>query len=171
MKARFRITRRGSRGGTLYCVDSQTGKRASLKTSDPRTARRIVEAKNEAEAQPALNLQLAKAYLAGTDRDVNRRTWQDAIVALTAMKQGSNQERWQRAAKDRAFGMLLPKIIVETPSELLLKVLQAGTVSTNNFLRRLHNFCVDMNWLPWPLIPKRQWPISFSVGGLCSRCR
>jgi hypothetical protein len=22
----------------------------------------------------------------------------------------------------------------------------------------MHNFCVDMNWLPWPLIPKRQWP-------------
>ena len=22
----------------------------------------------------------------------------------------------------------------------------------------LHNFCVDMNRLPWPLIPKRQWP-------------
>jgi len=22
----------------------------------------------------------------------------------------------------------------------------------------LHNFCLDMNWLPWPIIPKRQWP-------------
>jgi integrase len=38
------------------------------------------------------------------------------------------------------------------------KVLQLGTVSTNIYLRRLHNFCLDMNWLPWPLIPKRQWP-------------
>jgi integrase len=36
--------------------------------------------------------------------------------------------------------------------------MRTGTVSTNVFLRRLHNFCVDMNWLPWPLIPKRQWP-------------
>ena len=53
---------------------------------------------------------------------------------------------------------LMPRIIIETPAELLLKVLQTGTVSTNVFLRRLHNFCVDMNWLPWPLIPKRQWP-------------
>jgi integrase len=52
----------------------------------------------------------------------------------------------------------MPRIIIETPGELLLKVLQTGTVSTNVFLRRLHNFCVDMNWLPWPLIPKRQWP-------------
>jgi hypothetical protein len=46
----------------------------------------------------------------------------------------------------------------EFVDELLLKVLQTGTVSTNVFLRRLHNFCVGMNWLPWPLIPKRQWP-------------
>jgi len=53
---------------------------------------------------------------------------------------------------------LMPRIIIETSGELLLKVLQTGTVSTNVFLRRLHNFCVDMNWLPWPLIPKRQWP-------------
>ena len=41
---------------------------------------------------------------------------------------------------------------------MLFTALKAGTVSTNVFLRRLHNFCVDMNWLPWPLIPKRQWP-------------
>ncbi len=36
--------------------------------------------------------------------------------------------------------------------------MQAGTVSTNVFLRRLHNFCVDMNRSPWSLFPKRQWP-------------
>ncbi len=50
------------------------------------------------------------------------------------------------------------RVIIETPAELLLRAMQAGTVSTNVYLRRLHNFCVDMNWLPWPLIPKRQWP-------------
>ncbi|MGH2508536.1 MAG: tyrosine-type recombinase/integrase, partial [Ktedonobacteraceae bacterium] len=49
-------------------------------------------------------------------------------------------------------------VITETQGELLLRVMEAGTVSTNIYLRRLHNFCVDMNWLPWPLIPKRQWP-------------
>ena len=48
--------------------------------------------------------------------------------------------------------------IVETQAELILKVLQLGTVSTNVFLRRLYNFCMDMNWLPWPLVLKRQWP-------------
>lgn len=25
-------------------------------------------------------------------------------------------------------------------------------------MRRIHNFALDMNWLPVPVIPKRQWP-------------
>ncbi len=37
-------------------------------------------------------------------------------------------------------------------------MLHAGTVSTNVNLRKLHNYCLDMGWLPWPIIPKRQWP-------------
>ena len=117
-----------------------------------------MEAKNQSERQPGLNLQIAKAYLAGTDNGIATRTWQKAIEALTNSKRGANKHRWQTAAKDKAFVPLLPRVIIETPAEVLLKVLQAGTVSTNVFLRRLHNFCVDMNWLPWPLIPKRQWP-------------
>jgi integrase len=49
-------------------------------------------------------------------------------------------------------------VIVETTAEGLLEVLKAGTVSTNVHIRKLHNFCLDMNWLPWGIIPKRQWP-------------
>lgn len=159
MKARYRITRRGSRGDTLYCVDSKTGKRSSLHTSDEDAAQQIVDAKNQAERQPLINLQLAKAYLSGTDNGMATRTWRDALDQLIATKKGSNQERWLRAAKDRAFQPMLPKVIVESNAELLLSVLRAGKVSTNVHLRRLHNFCVDMNWLPWPIIAKRQWPI------------
>ena len=59
MKTRYRITRRGSRGDTLYCVDSTTGKRTSLQTADEEAARQIVEAKNQAERQPVLNWQIA----------------------------------------------------------------------------------------------------------------
>ena len=33
-----------------------------------------------------------------------------------------------------------------------------GSVSTNVFLRRIHNFALDMNWIPRSIIPKRQWP-------------
>src|SRR5438552_3983956 len=155
MKTRYRLIRRGVRGGGFYCVDNNTGKRTSLRTGSEDEARQIVEAKNQAERQPVLNLQIAKAYLAGTDNGITTRTWQHAIEALTATKQGANRERWLRVVKDRALAPLLPRVIIETPGELLLRVLQTGTVSTNVYLRRLHNFCVDMNWLPWPLIPKR----------------
>ena len=152
MKTRYRLTRRGIRGDRFYCVDTTTGKRTSLRTASADEARQIVEAKNPSERQPVLNLQIAKAYLAGTDNGIATRTWQNAIESLANTKQGANQHRWRTAAKDKAFAPLMPRIIIETPGELLLKVLQTGTVSTNVFLRRLHNFCVDMNWLPWPLI-------------------
>ena len=158
MKTRYRLICRGCRGGLYYCVDTQTGKRTSLGTTNEDDARQLIEARNNAERQPVLNLHIAKAYLAGTDNGIATRTWQQAIDALTNTKQGANQHRWRTAAKDKAFAPLLPRVIIETRGELLLQALQAGTVSTNVFLRRLHNFCVDMNWLPWPLIPKRQWP-------------
>jgi integrase len=158
MKIRYRLIRRGIRGGLFYCVDTKTSKRTSLGITNEDDARQIIEAKNNSERQPILNLQIAKAYLAGSDNGITTRTWQHAIEALTNTKQGANQHRWKTAAKDKAFALLLPQVIIETKGETILKVLQMGTVSTNVYLRRLHNFCVDMSWLPWPLVPKRQWP-------------
>ena len=158
MKTRYRLIYRGERGRQFYCVDSETGRRFSLKTKDRDAAEQIVLAKNQSLRQPTLNLQIAKAYLAGTDHGVATRTWQNALESLTNTKHGENQIRWRIAARDKALAPLLPRVIIETPGEALLNAMQAGTVSTNVFLRRLHNFCVDMNWLPWPLVPKRQWP-------------
>jgi len=158
MKTRYRLFRRRNRGGAFYCVDTKTGKRASLQTSNEDEARQIIEAKNQAERQPVLNLQIAKAYLAGTDSGISQRTWQQALEALTASKRGANQRRWQCAANDKAYDQIRHRVIIETQADILLKVLREGTVSTNIYLRRLHNFSVDMNWLPWPIIPKRQWP-------------
>jgi integrase len=156
MNQRYTMFRRA---GVFYYEDTSTGKQLSLRTKDETEARALLNAKNESFRQPILNLQIAKAYLIGSDNGIATRTWQNAIEALIATKQGANQHRWQTAAKDKAFVPLIPKIIIETNGELLLKVMQRGTVSTNVYLRRLHNFCVDMNWLPWPLIPKRQWPV------------
>lgn len=36
--------------------------------------------------------------------------------------------------------------------------MRSGTVSTNAFLPKIHNFAIDMNWLPATVIPRRQWP-------------
>jgi integrase len=158
MKIRFRLIHRGERGRTFYCVDSETGKRFSLKTKDRDSAKQIVLAKNQALRQPSMNLQIAKAYLAGTDSGVATRTWQVALDALVETKQGSTKQRWVTAAKDKALDSFRHKTIIETTAENLLHALKAGTVSTNVHLRKLHNFCLAMNWLPWPLIPKRLWP-------------
>jgi integrase len=158
MKKRYRLICRGIRGGLYYCVDTTTGKRTSLGTTNEDEARQIIEAKNNSQRQPVLNLHIAKAYLAGSDNGMKTRTWQNAIEALIGTKKGANRERWLRVVKDKALAPLLPRVIIETQGELLLRILQCGKVSTNVYLRRLHNFCVDMNWLPWPLVPKRQWP-------------
>jgi hypothetical protein len=132
----------------FYCVDSKTGKRTSLGKVTKEEGRQIVDAKNQAERQPMFNLQLAKAYLAGTDAEMPKRTWQHALQVLTETKRDANKERWRRVATDRALSLLWVKVIVETEAELILKVLRIGTVSTNVYL------CVDMNWLPWPIVPR-----------------
>ncbi len=46
----------------------------------------------------------------------------------------------------------------DAQAEHFLKVLERGSVSTNIYLRRIHNFALDMNWLPWSVLPKKRWP-------------
>jgi hypothetical protein len=145
MNQRYTLFRRAE---VFYYEDTSTGKQLSLHTKDEAEAKILLNAKNESFRQPILNLQIAKAYLIGSDNGIATRTWQNAVEVLIATKQGANQHRWQTAAKDKAFVPLMPRIIIETNGDLLLKVMQTGTVSTNVYLRRLHNFCVDMNWLP-----------------------
>lgn len=41
-------------------------------------------------------------------------------------------------------------------AEHLLEVLPTGTVSTNAFLRKVHIFALDMNWLPASVMPRRR---------------
>ena len=77
---------------------------------------------------------------------------------IVASKSGANQLRWRAAVGDKALADLRPRILIETRPEHLLAAVRQGTVSTNVFLRKLHNFCLDMGWLPWPLIPRWQWP-------------
>ncbi len=157
MKNRYRLYRRPSTG-VFYVHDSETGKQDSLHTKDRAEATTLLNARNESVRQPQLNLQIAKAYLAGTDSGVSTRTWQNALDAIVETKTGSTQDRWRRAAKETALDLIRNRVIIETQAEQLLACLKAGTVSTNVHLRKLHNFCLAMNWLPWPLIPKRLWP-------------
>jgi integrase len=157
MKRRFILYRRKV-GGMFYIEDTETRKQESLGTKDRAEATALLNARNESVRQPQLNLHIAKAYLAGTDSGVSTRTWQDALNAIVETKSGSTRDRWQRAAKEKALDLIRDRVIIETQAEHLFACLKAGTVSTNVHLRKLHNFCLSMNWLPWPLIPKRLWP-------------
>ena len=158
MKRRFILYRR-KLGGMFYIEDTETRKQESSGTKNRAEATSLLNARNESVRQPQLNLQIAKAYLAGTDSGVSTRTWQDALNAIIETKSGSTQDRWQRAAKEKALDSdsSSDHSSKRRPSNLFA-CLKAGTVSTNVHLRKLHNFCLSMNWLPWPIIPKRLWP-------------
>jgi site-specific recombinase XerD len=143
MKNRYRLIRRGNRSKSFYCVDSETGSRTSLGKISRDEAEQIVGHKNTALRQPMLNLQIAKAYLAGTDSGVNTRTWGNALQSLIDMKTGGNRKRWATVLKDKALKPLFPRVLIETQAEELLNCIKTGTISTNIFLRRLHNFCLD----------------------------
>jgi hypothetical protein len=155
MKAHYRLFRRQ---GTYYCEDTTTGRQTSLRTKDEAAALTLLHARNEAARQPCLNLQLARAYLTASDPLIAARTWREAIDALIETKRGATRERWVWASRDQALATLYPRRLLETQPEHLLAALRAGPVSTHIQLRRLHNFCLAMGWLPWPLLHPRQWP-------------
>ncbi len=157
MKRRFILYRRKT-GGIFYVQDTETRKQESLGTRDRADAMTLVNARNESARQPRLNLQIARTYLAASDPEVAKRTWRVAFEELARNKSGATRERWQYAVRDRAFDLIRELPLLDTHAEQLFRVIEAGTVSTNVFLRRVHNFAVDVGWLPWALIPKSRWP-------------
>jgi hypothetical protein len=47
---------------------------------------------------------------------------------------------------------------METRADHFLKVLENRKPSTNVYLRRVHNFALNMDWILKPVIPRREWP-------------
>ncbi len=156
MKERYRLFLR--RKSVYYAFDNTTKTFESLKTKDKAEAERLLMALNEAGKQPAMNLGLARVYLKHSDPMVSQRTWQHVLDEIIKLKSGPTQYRWQSAAKDKAFDLIRNRLLIETQAEHFLEVLKKGTVSTNAYLRKTHNFALDMNWLPATVIPRRQWP-------------
>jgi hypothetical protein len=156
MKNRYRVFRRG--WGTYYCEDLVTKQQITLKTRDKDEAFRLVAARNETEEAPAFSLHLARVYWKAGDPAAAQRTWQHVMDEIPKLKTGDTQARWFTAIKDKAFDSLRNLVVLETQAEHFLKVLENGSISTNIYLRRIHNFALDMNWLPWPVLPKRRWP-------------
>ena len=155
MKPRFALFRRSK---VYCCQDTKTGQQLSLRTRDEAEARALLHAKNESFRQPVLNLQIARTYLSATDPEVGKRTWQAVMDEMAKTKTGVTLHRHHTAMKDAAFDLIRDLPIVETQPHHLFGAMQSGSVSTNIVLRRLHNFALDMAWLPWPIVPKKRWP-------------
>jgi len=156
MKNRYRVFRRG--WGTFYCEDLVTKKQTTLGTRDKDEAFRLVAAKNETEEAPAFSLHLARVYWKAGDPAAAQRSWQHVMDEIPKLKTGETQHRWLTAIKDKALDSIRNMLVLETQAEHFLKVLENGSISTNIYLRRIHNFALDMNWLPWPVLPKKRWP-------------
>ena len=156
MKDRYRLFLR--RKSVYYAFDNNTKTFQSLKTKDKAEAERLLVALNEAGKQPAMNLSLARVYLKHSDPMVSERTWQHVMDEVIKIQTGPTQYRWQTAAKDKAFDSIRSRPLIETQAEHFLAVLQQGGVSTNSYLRRMHRFALDMNWLPWVVLPTKRWP-------------
>ena len=77
---------------------------------------------------------------------------------IPKLKTGSTRVRWECAIKAEALDSLRALPLLQTRAEHFLEVLENCRVSTNSYLRRIHCFALDMNWLPWPVLPKKRWP-------------
>jgi site-specific recombinase XerD len=156
MTQRYRKFKRA--WGMWYAFDNMTGNSVSLKTRVKAEAEQKVAAMNEAERQPAINLGLAKVYLNATDPKLATRTWQEVMEHIVAKKKDETKHRWETAIKDSNFDCIRNLHVAETRPEHFDKALADGKVSTNVYLRRIHNHALGMEWLLKSVIPRLQWP-------------
>ncbi|HOC57870.1 MAG TPA: hypothetical protein PKI20_19785 [Verrucomicrobiota bacterium] len=156
MTQRYRKFKRA--WGMYYAYDNLTGNSVSLKTRVKAEAEQKLNAMNEAERQPGISLGLARVYINATDPKLATRTWQEVMDHIVEKKTGGSRARWELAIRDKNFDCLRKLKVAETRAEHFDRALAGGRVSTNMFLRRIHNHALGMEWLLKSVIPRMQWP-------------
>ena len=156
MKTAYRMFKR--RKGVFYIENSATGKQESLRTTDRQEAAKLLAAKNGAENNRLLNLALARVYISASDPKLETRPWQDVMDHLCSKGKESTRDRRRREMAAKPVQALRNKVITQTTADDFFEALKKGTNYTNHALRLLHNLAIAMGWLPWPLIPSKQWP-------------
>jgi integrase len=156
MTQRYRKFKRS--WGSYYAYDNLTGNSVTLKTRDKIEADQKVHAMNETERRPAISLGLARVYMNAADPKLATRTWQEVMEHIVAKKTDETRRRWEVAIKDRNFDCIRRLPVAETRPEHFDRALADGKVSTNVYLRRLHNHALGMEWLLKSVIPRLQWP-------------
>jgi integrase len=155
MKTKYTMFRRGP---VFYAQDTATGKQTSLRTKDETEARSLLNARNEAQRQPVLNLHLARAYLTASDPAFVERTWQTVMEQLQARGKDSSRARYADVFRSTAFDGLRHKKLMETTTDDFLAVFNDGKVSIVYFLKRLHNFALSLGWIAIPIVAPYLWP-------------
>lgn len=160
MKNRYRMyIRDKSKGGNVWwCQNTENLKRESLGTTDKSEARRLLDLKNQPHNHAGFHAQMARTHLLVSDPKAISRTWQNVMDEIVSKKRGATKIRWANAAKCKAYDSIRNRVVAETKADEFLVVLGSDRVSVNVYLRRLHNFALDMNWLLAPVIAKRAWP-------------
>ncbi len=156
MKTRYILFRRDN--GVFYTENTTTGKQSSLRTKDETEAKRLLNAKNEAQRQPTLNLHLARAYLTASDPAFVERTWQTVMNQLQSRGKDSSRERYETVFKSPSFDGLRNKKLLETTTDDFFAVFKDGKVSIVYFLKRLHNFALSLGWIALPIVAPYLWP-------------
>jgi integrase len=156
VQQKYRLYRR--RNGRFYWQENDSRRQGSLRTSDRGEAQTLLNAMNESQRQPILNLSLARTYLAAHDPKMVTRTWREVMTEMATHGIPSTQERCSRAFSSKAYDPLRHKPLVQTTADNLLTVLHANGNCVAHYLRRLHNLAVDLGWLAWPILAKRAWP-------------
>jgi integrase len=156
MKQQFGLIQRP--WGVYYLKNKTTGEQTTLKTRDKAEAQRLLQAHNDAESQPHFNLALARVYINGADPKLGTRTWQDVMDHIVERKREETRRRWDVAIKDKNFDCIRNLPVAETRPDQFDRALADGKVSTNVYLRRIHNHALGMEWLLKSVIPRLQWP-------------
>lgn len=156
MQLKYRLYRRNN--GAFYWQENGSPKQGSLHTKDKREAQCLLNAMNEAQRQPILNLALGRAYLSAHDPNMATRTWQAVIDEMNTHGIPTTQERCARTLRSHAYDPIRNKPIVQTTGENLLNIMHAHGNCVAHYLRRFHNLALDLGWLAWPLLAKRAWP-------------
>jgi len=157
----YRIYRRQA-SGYFYLVDETQGKpkHASLKTKDPQQAQRILDARLMGRTLPAMAAEVGRAYLREGDPEAASHTWRKVIEECVGCQKRNKatQKRIENAAKDKALIPLLDRPVGETKATEIFEAIRNGGVATNVFLRRFHNFALELGWLHKPILTKSYWP-------------
>jgi len=128
MENRYRVYVREN--GIYYVEDVVTKQQESLRTRDKKKALALLVARNQAVAQPALNVTMAKAYLSGRSPELSTRNWNDVFEEMMLGYDGSTKKRFSSFIKSAPVQPLKRVPLIETDASHFLNTMRhprAGT--------------------------------------------